>query len=527
MIRRGRSLLAPALACLLASGARAEEAKPERPPEDSVQVRRHEGASSVEATLAGGIVAAAAPRRSGGGREILLLVAPPRKPSQDPPKAEAAEEEICAEKSRTVKEAPKQPMRLVRLDTTGVGALVTLRDDLPGDASQIATADLDGVGADEILIATPKGIGILRADDGGWTTQRAATEDPTGQAPRSLQPGKVRMGAGTPDAVLDMTLGALRAHAASQDGAWRTLFETDLPLTAKRTSWGLALSGLAAERLAAPDGLDMVVTAPQTQGPDRLRSIVVRPGAAEPDRRVECFAKLPGPEKVLESSHVLLDGRPALAVTTMPAGKLSIFGEKLLRVFFLESDRTRLGKPPVLAVESGANLWQETRLTAADVDGDGRQDIVLAYWKGLKDDTVVLDAYLRRADGTFERSARSTSFDVEEADRDVLGYGLDLDGTGLPDLLVIAGGKLELHAGAAAARGGRNLVEAKPRWVVPIPFEGGGQAVVTVSIGTEGGGIERHGSSSSAPRPIDLDGDGRMELLLVGASQAVVVLPSR
>ena len=54
------------------------------------------------------------------------------------------------------------------------------------------------------------------------------------------------------------------------------------------------------------------------------------------------------------------------------------FGEKLLRVFFIEGDRTRLGKPPVLAVESHANLWQESQVAATDLNGDGRQDVVFS-----------------------------------------------------------------------------------------------------------------------------------------------------
>jgi len=50
---------------------------------------------------------------------------------------------------------------------------------------------------------------------------------------------------------------------------------------------------------------------------------------------------------------------------------------------------------PLFAVETRVNAWQSVRLFVRDVDGDGRDDLVLGYWKGLTDDRVVLERQFR------------------------------------------------------------------------------------------------------------------------------------
>lgn len=502
-------------------------------PVDAVRVETVAGATAFHAVVAGKIAGIAVPRRAGGGREIVLLVTPPRPKVPDETQQKVDDRSRCDEPPGRPADAPEEPKRLVRFDPTGAGALVTLGTDLPAGARALGAADLDGDGADELLMTTGDGVEILRATAAGsWTREPLRPGGPAAGAVGTIEPGAVGTGGGRPDLVTVAGLGVLRAWRTDPDGAWKSLFDAELPVDAKRPRWGLELSSPAARRLPVPDGGDVVVTDPERRGADRLRTILVRPAAPEGERRIEVFAKLPGPERLMESGFLLLDGRPALAVTTMPAGKLSFFGEKLLRVFFVEGDRTRLGKPPALAVESGANLWQETYTVAADVDGDGREDVVLAYWKGLKDDTVVLDAYLRRADGSFEKSPRSTSFDAENANRDVLLYGTSFDGTGLPDLLLVADGKLAFHPGAPASAKGRALVAPKPQWVVPLEFSGGAGGQVVVSLGTAGTGVEKWSESGVRPWPVDLDGDGRTEILLLAdgtkqRSYVLVVAPAR
>ena len=50
---------------------------------------------------------------------------------------------------------------------------------------------------------------------------------------------------------------------------------------------------------------------------------------------------------------------------------LSFRDEKLLRLYALEGDRTRLGVRPLFAAASRMNLWQDGTPVLRDVDGDG------------------------------------------------------------------------------------------------------------------------------------------------------------
>jgi hypothetical protein len=235
------------------------------------------------------------------------------------------------------------------------------------------------------------------------------------------------------------------------------------------------------------------------------------------ERQVEAWARLPERERVIEAAFLRLEGRPILAVTSRPADKLALFGEKLLRLFPLERDRSRAGVEPLFAVQSRMNLWQGARLTIADVDGDGRDDLVAGYWKGLKNATVVLDAYLRREDGSFDPGPRSTAFDVKEGNKDILGFGADLDGDGRSELVLGVAGKLLVFRGQAGKRGA-DLVERPARWTVPAESllvadaRSGDFGDVDISLGDEGQRILTVSSSPAPRRAIDLDGDGRKEL---------------
>ena len=231
-------------------------------------------------------------------------------------------------------------------------------------------------------------------------------------------------------------------------------------------------------------------------------------------KSVVYWQHLPAREEVIDHAFVAVDGRPALVASTRPADKLSFFGEKLLRAWVLEPDRTRTGRAPFLALETRANLWQRITPIPLDVDRDGREDLVLAYWKGLKDHTVVLDAYLRRGDGTYERSPASTSFDVDDADRSVLEYGKDLDGDGAPELILLGKGGLLVFAGSPGSRRGKGLVEPKPRWTVPLLSPEAAEAVTEVRVVPEGMDVRPISAAGWTPRIEDVDGDGRGEIVV-------------
>jgi hypothetical protein len=208
-------------------------------------------------------------------------------------------------------------------------------------------------------------------------------------------------------------------------------------------------------------------------------------------------------------------------VATRPAEKLSLFGEKLVRLFPLGTDRTRVGKAPLAAFESGANLWQRIHPTLGDVNGDGREDLVLGYWKGLKDDTLVLDAYARRADGSFDPKARTTTFDIDSADRAVLEYGVDVDRRDRPDLLLVAQGQLLFFPGTAVLADARKLVEARAKWKAPLPGGSVERSSLSVSIGSEGMAMDSFDAAEWSLRILDLDGDGASEILCVPAAGSI------
>src|SRR6185503_14174928 len=140
------------------------------------------------------------------------------------------------------------------------------------------------------------------------------------------------------------------------------------------------------------------------------------------------------------------DGAPVLVVTTTSGDKLSLLGEKSLRVYTLGGERTRAGEAPSYAATTGINLWQQAFPVILDLDRDGRDELVLAYWKGLKNAIAALEIYPGGAGGTFGK-ARTMTFDVEEGQKDVLNFGDDADGDGRPDLVLIAGHELLVFPG--------------------------------------------------------------------------------
>ena len=196
---------------------------------------------------------------------------------------------------------------------------------------------------------------------------------------------------------------------------------------------------------------------------------------------------------MIDFDFLVFGDQTALAAANRRADKLSFLGEKLLRVYFPEPDRTRRGRPPVFAVESRINLWQRAEFMSLEVTGDDLRDLIVGYWKGLKKDRVVLDVYARTEDGGFEESPRTTALDIKKGDRGFIGYGHDLTGDGLFDLVVVSQKNVLIFPGQAKPGDGSDLVASKPLFAPPKEDSGSGE--VEIYVGSRGSGSSPSGSS--------------------------------
>jgi len=502
------------LGCIALLGAGAVWAEDQQAPRSpSVRVVRSDGAVAWTAEMEEGILALAVARDRNGSGTIAILAAPPEKKTA---KSETEASEPCKQGAPSGEPSPlaESPRQLLLFRPSGQGAVRLVRDDLPADARDLAAVDLDGDGDDELLLARGDRISVLEDDgDDTWVDGKDALQGIAGleRFVRGPLPGR----RGAAPLVWFQAVGVLRGYGPEPGGDWILRAEIPLPVTVEKGASAFALSSPEVMAMDAGAGVPLLATRPEGwTGADRIRTVVV---AAEPKPSwAECWCRLPQPERVIDSKVLRFDGKPLLAVTTIPADKLSLFGEKLLRVCPLEADRTRSGKSPLLSVESHINLWQEAEPFATDVNGDGREDLVVGYWKGLKDSTVVLDAYLRRADGSFEPGPKTTSFDVEEADREFVGYGHDIDGDGRADLVLRAGGRIVFHPGLPGSSGKR-IVDSRARWEVSVttPPEGGeGKVTIEVRVGSEGMDAHTTDSGSGTIQLLDVGGDGRTEILV-------------
>jgi hypothetical protein len=315
-------------------------------------------------------------------------------------------------------------------------------------------------------------------------------------------------------------LGGFRTYGPGSSGAWTLISELAVP---QRVDAGPELFRIRSPSIEAigrsGDGRLVFATESEPLGKRRLRTLLLDPDGPAERRVVESWALFPEPERVVDRDFALLRGAPVLIVTTTTADKLSILGEKALRIYPLGGDRTRAGDPPLFAAMTGINLWQEARPTIIDLDGDGRDDLVLAYWKGLKNSIVAFEVYRGTENGSFGK-ARSMSFEVDDGKRGVLEFGRDLDGDGRPDAILRAGNDLLVFAGPQASRALDKPVETRPSRRIPLGAglpEGGR---TELSMGLEGFAVHRGRGGLGTLHLVDVDGDGRTEVVFAGDTES-------
>jgi hypothetical protein len=462
-----RSATCAALALLLMGAA---PPPPPPSPDVAVKVVTVAGARRADAVLPGHLLGTATPKGADGRRRLLALTTP------DDPKASLM---------------PEGPRSLYLIDPERAGAPRRLLDGLPEKSNALDVIDLDGDGADEILLGEPGKLWTLGSPDA-----------PT--APRLLLEASgfvLRRANGNPGSFQAVEMGRLRTWRLD-GGRLVPGPEQALPVRAVRERQALRLSSLP---VASIGGLDLKAVGPEENGKLRLRTILLGPDG----QRTDAWAQLPGREKVDSFRYVALDGRPVLIVTTSDADKIGIFASQRFRLFPLTADRTRSGQPPSLAFETESHRWFPVEPVVMDLDHDGKQDLVVLQPEGLGGGDLVIDTFFGKGNGRFDRPRRLKLNNLEAR---LWRYGQDVTGDGVADLVTISKSGLSIFAGTSDPR--RDLLDRRPRQTVDLA---GAQETVTVSVGVGSGGADVESSRSESfggPHVTDLDGDGRPEILL-------------
>lgn len=418
--------------------------------------------------------------RLGGGRQALVALVRPT-PAPAP----------VGSKHPPGKGPDSAPQRLVRVDVDAAGKpqTVEVAVGVPEGAADLAALDLDGDGRGR----KPCSVGARPA--GPWAPRqcRCSTRLSTaaGSAPRVT---RLRSGA---DARLDARVAGQVTDGAGRDllcltavGRATCLALTDgalqpvgvplaLPVRPTRDRFALDLVSPAVAALprSATDALALAV-GPEAVGGRRLRSrLLGLDGSAS-----EVWSLLPGPEEVVASRYLRLDGLPALAVATLDRAKMNVFGEQRLRVFLLAADRTRAGSPPVLPSRPTATPGSLI-LSAADQDGDGQSDLVVLSQEGLGGGDLAVLVFRGLGGGRLEAKPMRLSVDnAREA-----AFSDDVDGDGRRDLVLQDKKSLTVRLAADAA--GRRPVGKSPR--VTFTAADDGKRQVTVSVGGEGARVDQ------------------------------------
>jgi hypothetical protein len=462
----------------------------------------------ADIALDGPLLGWALPRTHGGGRELLILVGPRPKAADENRPAPCGVRENAPGSDRAARlfrwrwESPE------RLDAMGSG--------LPEGG--LESADLEGDGSDELLLLRAGTIDLLASSPGGTAEARSIVEDD--ELGTSLSGPRMAWDApAAQDSALRVTLlGAFRTYRRTSEG--RTAIASELAIPERVNA------GPERVRVVSPpvrpvgrstSGRMVFATEPEAFGRRRLHTLLLDPDGPIGTQSIESWALFPTPERVVDSAFVMLNRAPVLLVTTTSADKLSLLGEKALRLYPLAGDRTRAGDAPLFAATTGLNLWQEANPAVVDLDQDGRDDLVLAYWKGLKNAIAAMEIY--RGTGSGFEKPRSISFDVTEGERGFIEFGPDVDGDGRPDLVLLANRELLVFPGVAPARAVDKAIATQPTRRIALP-ELPTANRTELSAGVEGFHVQRVAGGLGTPHLLDLDGDGRPEAVFAGDGAA-------
>lgn len=482
-------------------------------------VRATPGFERVDVHLPGPLLSAVAARGPDGAPGLAVLVGPP----------EEANEDDGEEGGTPSDDEDERPRSLLWIDA-GVDLRVDLRrgdtaeaallaDDLSPTAHRVTTVRRSGEEeagdpSDLLVVVDDEGLTVLDpgGSPGSGTLRRSGTA-----AGGTLLPTEGL--APDPSGLLATARpGTLELLAAAPEGHLTVAESLELPKRAERKRWGVRISSpkvhrLRAESVDAPPPCWAV--GPEAHGKRRLRTLLYCTDRADP---IEVWSLLPGGDTVTATLFtrypVGKQGRPLLVALTRE--KLGPFVEQGLRVFPLEASRNRVGSDPLFTVETDCPLWRGSALGFADADGDGREDLYLLCEKGMIDQELRIETYRYLGGGRFEDRPRDLNLDGSYSS---WAYGPDWTGDGLPDLLAVREGVLELHPGTD---GRRRPVESRAEWILDLRADADaddreGDFEVTVEVDTDPDGDDPATVRLGGPRlldTLDLTGDARHEIVI-------------
>jgi hypothetical protein len=276
-----------------------------------------------------------------------------------------------------------------------------------------------------------------------------------------------------------------------------------LPLLATPRRWGLRLASPSVN-IVADDGQELsYVVGPLPYG-RRLRSVV----RGSDGETFDAWSLMPGEEELHSSEYVVLDD--GLFLLTTSTTERGIFTKLKLTLYPVRQDQSRSGFPPLLRWDLDCYSWFTPTVIFRDTDGDGREDLLVAYGEGLGGGDLVLQQSRGLGGGRFSVVTDRKKMKLAGED---WRYGQDVDGDGLPDLVVVSE-VVEVYSG----RSDRRLVEKRSTTAaVAIGAADGG--TLEISVGTDGAHASTDPLSQRGGRLLieDLNGDGVAEILLTSS----------
>jgi len=195
------------------------------------------------------------------------------------------------------------------------------------------------------------------------------------------------------------------------------------------------------------------------------------------------------------------------------ADKIGIFEKKKLRVFPLRTDRTRVGTPPSLEIQTVTRNWYDIGIALADCDLDGLEDLVVLQPDGLGAKKLAVELYRGKGNGGFFATPKRSVIVARNAR---WAFGSDLGGDRAPDLVAIDSDQnLSVYSSLPGSK--KKVLGKDPTWSLSLDSGGDGSVSVHISIGDDDDAeSDRHNDLGRSHQPVvvDLHDDGNPEILL-------------